>query len=206
MTAAALRPAGRSDLDVVVDIWVDAFATDPFFRWIQPAPDCWPEFGRAWMTLIASATLERGHTYLAGSLDAAVAWVPPDVSLLTPESVNAGRKILAKFGGERRAEEAFATIMAARSHDLATPHWTLQYLGVRANARGSGLGARVVAPMLATIDDEGWECGLVSTNARNVSFYERLGFTVIAEVESPEGTVTLRPMQRARRQVRKISE
>jgi hypothetical protein len=36
----------------------------------------------------------------------------------------------------------------------------------------------------------------VSTNARNVPFYERHGFAVDAEVATPDGAATLRPMHR----------
>lgn len=67
---------------------------------------------------------------------------------------------------------------------------------MRARARGSGRGRAAVAPTLATIDAEGWSCGLVSTNPRNVPFYERLGFVVVSDVSSPRGEVTLRPMHR----------
>ncbi len=31
-----LRHARRVDLPAVVDVWVDAFARDPYLRWIQP--------------------------------------------------------------------------------------------------------------------------------------------------------------------------
>jgi ribosomal protein S18 acetylase RimI-like enzyme len=148
------------------------------------------------MTFISDATFERGHTYLTTAGDAAIAWVPPDLSLLSPDAVARARTILAEHGGEARAEMAFETILAARSHDLAVPHWTLQYLGVRASAQGTGRGQAVVAPMLAVIDAEGLDCGLVSSNPRNVSFYERLGFQVLAEVSTPDGQATLRPMRR----------
>jgi len=51
--------------------------------------------------------------------------------------------------------------------------------------------------MLATVDCEGLECGLVSSNLRNVAFYERHGFVVAAEVSSPDGEVALRPVLRS---------
>jgi ribosomal protein S18 acetylase RimI-like enzyme len=86
--------------------------------------------------------------------------------------------------------------VAARGYSIEEPHWTLQYLGVRPSAQGRGLGARVVSPTLAAVDADGLPCGLVSSNTRNVSFYERLGFAVAAEVPTPDGAVVLRPMHR----------
>jgi hypothetical protein len=42
-----LRHALRADLATVVEIWVDAFARDPYLRWIQPDDARWPDFGTA---------------------------------------------------------------------------------------------------------------------------------------------------------------
>jgi hypothetical protein len=50
--------------------------------------------------------------------------------------------------------------------------------------------------MLAVCDDEGLPCLLVSTNPRNLSFYERLGFRVDGEVATPDGAAVMRPMHR----------
>jgi hypothetical protein len=50
--------------------------------------------------------------------------------------------------------------------------------------------------MLDVCDGEQIPCGLVSSNPRNVSFYARLGFVVDAEVSTPDGAATMRPMHR----------
>jgi GNAT superfamily N-acetyltransferase len=196
MSERALRHALRADLPAVADLWVEAFAADPYLRWIQPDDARWPAFGRAWMTFIVELAFERGHTYLDDPIDVAVAWIPPDLSLVGPDDIARGRAIIAEHAGEARADEALDVIIAARGHTLEEPHWTLQYIGVRSSRRGSGLGAAAVAPMLQVCDAEGLACALVSSNSRNVSFYERLGFRVAAEVTTPDGVATLRPMHR----------
>lgn len=192
-----LRHALRADLPAIVDLWVDAFVRDPYLRWIQPDDARWPDFGGAWMRFIANLTFQRGHTYLDERVDVAVAWIPPDLSLVGPDDVVRGREIIAAAAGEARADQAVATILAARGHALDGPHWTLQYLGVRTTRQGTGLGLAAVTPMLDLCDDQGLPCGLVSTNPRNLTFYERLGFRVDGEVPTPDGAATLRPMHRA---------
>jgi GNAT superfamily N-acetyltransferase len=192
-----LRHALGADLPAIADLWVDAFAGDPYLRWLEPDDARWPDFGRAWMTFIVELTFERGHTYLDDRADVAVAWIPPDVSFVGPDDVARGRTIIAAAAGERRADEAVATVLAARAHARDEPHWTLQYLGVRSGRQGRGLGVAAVSPMLAVCDDEGLPCGLVSTNPRNLAFYERLGFRVDGEVPTPDGAATLRPMHRS---------
>jgi GNAT superfamily N-acetyltransferase len=180
----------------VVDVWVDAFVGDPYLRWIAPSDDAWKGFGPAWLGFIADLCFERGHTFLADGDVMAVAWIPPDLSLVGPDDIARGRGIIAEHSSETRAEEALTTIMAARGHGMEQPHWTLQYIGVRPGHQGSGLGAAAVEPGLVRCDDDGLPCGLVSSNPKNVPFYERLGFVVVAEESTPDGAATLRPMER----------
>lgn len=196
MADVRLRHAIRADLPEIADLWVDAFTGDPYLRWIQPDDGAWPAFGRAWMTFILGLTFERGHTYVSEQRDVAVAWIPPDLELVGPDDIERGHAILAEHAGEAKADDALSTIVAARGHALEAPHWTLQYIGVRTARHGSGLGAAAVAPMLRTCDDEGLACGLISTNPQNVPFYARHGFRVTAEVATPDGAATMRPMRR----------
>lgn len=196
MSVLRLRHALRRDLGAVAALWVEAFAGDPYLRWIAPDDAQWPAFGSAWMAFVAALVFERGHTFVGDPLDVAVAWVPPDIALVGPDDVARGRSINAQHAGEARADDAVATIVAARAHALDEPHWTLQYIGVRPGRRGTGLGAAAVAPGLATCDDEGLPCVLVSTNPRNIPFYERLGFGVDAEVPTPDGATAMRAMHR----------
>ena len=192
-----LRHALRRDLDDVVELWIDAFADDPYLRWVEPDDAGWPAFGRAWFSFILGLVFDRGHTYVADPLDVAVAWVPPDVDFVGPDDLARGTAILCEHGGVARGEGARDTILAARRHALEEPHWTLQYIGVRSSAQGRGLGVSATMPMLVVCDAEGLACTLTSTNGRNVPFYERLGFGVVAEVSTPDGAATLRPMVRA---------
>jgi len=193
----ALRQARRADLAQVADIWVDAFAADPYHRWVQPDDARWAAYATAWMTFIAGLAFERGHTFLDER--AAIAWIAPDLEFIGPDELDHARRILATHAGDARADDALATYAEARGHALDDSHWTLLYLGVRAAAQGHGVGAEVIAPGLAACDRDGFPCALISTNARNLAFYERHGFTVVAEVATPDGATHLRPMLRTPR-------
>ena len=191
------RQAVRADLDTVADIWVDAFSGDPFLRWMGDVDEAsWPVFGRAWLSFIACMCLERGHMFVTEPTGAAVAWIPPDLSMIGPGDLERGAAIIAEHAGEARRDDAVTTIRAAGSHSSPEPHWTLQYIGVGSALQGQGVGAALVEPYLLRCDDDGLPCSLVSSNPRNVPFYDRFGFTVIAEVPNPDGSATLRPMHR----------
>lgn len=192
-----VRQALRADIPGIADVWVDAFATDPFLRWMGGDDDTtWPAFGRDWMTFIAEQCFERGHCHVTEPAGGAVTWIPPDLSFVGPDDVARGVAIIARHAGEERSQAALATISVAGGHSIEEPHWTLQYIGIDSAHRGQGLGAELVAPYLSRFDDDGLPCGLVSSNPRNVSFYERVGFTVVAEVSTPDGAATIRPMRR----------
>ena len=69
-------------------------------------------------------------------------------------------------------------------------------IGVDPEQRGRGLGQPLMARVLEVADAEEVACYLESSNPRNLSFYERLGFEVLEEVTLPNGP-TIRPMWRS---------
>lgn len=195
--AMRLRQALRHDLEDLAELWVDAFSTDPFLRWMGGDDDAtWPAFGRDWFGFILGQCFERGHTFRSEPAGLAIAWIPPDLAFVTPGDVARGVAVIERHAGEERSQAALATISEAGSHALEEPHWTLQYIGIDAAHQGRGWGAAAVLPVLERIDADGLPCGLVSSNPRNVSFYERCGFVVAAEVTTPDGAATIRPMAR----------
>lgn len=197
MPEGNVRQALRSDLVAIAELWTDAFADDPYLRWMGGDAE-WARFGHAWMTFIASLAFERGYVHVGveNDVDVAVAWIPPGLALAGPDDIARGRSIIAEHAGEARADAALQSIAAARAHDLEEPHWTLQYAGVRPSRAGSGVGSAAVRPILDRCDAEGLPCALISTNPRNVPFYERLGFRSVAEVPTPDDAAVLRPMRR----------
>ncbi|MBB5607424.1 MULTISPECIES: N-acetyltransferase [unclassified Janthinobacterium] len=66
---------------------------------------------------------------------------------------------------------------ALSEHDLKDA-WYLSIAGVAPAAQGRGLGASVLAPGLAAVDQAGAVCFLETYNERSLPFYGRLGFTV----------------------------
>ena len=64
----------------------------------------------------------------------------------------------------------------------STPHYFLGFLAVAPAHQGRGLGARLLAPVLARADAEGLPCYLENSNPKNTPFYVRLGFVVQREV------------------------
>jgi GNAT superfamily N-acetyltransferase len=84
-----------------------------------------------------------------------------------------------------------------RADALAPPeHWYLMLLGVDPARQGQGLGAEVMAPVLARADADRLPCWLETFDSRNVSFYLRHGFAVVEEGVEPTSGLRYRLMLR----------
>jgi len=149
-----------------------------------------------WFHLVVPIAFTKGHTYLDTDRSAATVWLPPDVELARPEDYQAAAAIVAQHSTPDHATAVFQTIGAAGSHRPSDPNWQLVYVGVAPGAQGRGYGQQAVAGTLSVCDTQGFPAYLHSTNPRNVPFYERLGFRVLAEVPTVEGGPIIRPMLR----------
>lgn len=56
------------------------------------------------------------------------------------------------------------------------PHCEVLFIGLKKEARGKGIGGNLLEPVLNSADTNKVGCYLVSSNYRNISFYERHGF------------------------------
>lgn len=64
------------------------------------------------------------------------------------------------------------------------PFWYLVALGVRSTHRGTGLGTRLMEPVLreADADADGVSCYLETGRRENIAYYERQAFSALGEV------------------------
>jgi ribosomal protein S18 acetylase RimI-like enzyme len=133
--------------------------------------------------------LGSGHVYAetrggkgsaADALAGMAVWLPPGAFPLS-----AGRQLRAFPGmaGVLAAAPRSAlrllryTAGIARLHP-AQPYWYLEVVGVDAEARGLGVGTRLLEPVLALADQVGQPCYLETMTGRNVGWYRTLGFKV----------------------------
>ncbi len=190
------RIACREDLPRLAATLVDAFIDDPVFRWMYPDDHARPGQLAGWFGTVAGFAFNHGHCYHLGD-DAAAIWIPPDHDLVSPaERSLMVERLAGQVGMDRAMTIATGFGEAGGHHPETPPSWTLWYVGARGNRRGQGLGAAVIEPILQRLDADGYHSYLNSTNARNINFYRRLGWEVLAEVPVPEGGPTIRPMWR----------
>lgn len=72
-----------------------------------------------------------------------------------------------------------------RKEHAPESYWYLWVLGVAPHLRGRGLGGRLIRPVLDEADSSGQTCYLETEDEKNVRFYARHGFKIIAEATVP---------------------
>ena len=191
--------ATAADLAAVTDVLVDAFAADPVQQWLfAPAAD--PDAGRrALFEIFVEDYFWLGHTHVvadAGGVAGAALWAPPDREVLRGDRVqelldaltpHLGDEVLPRLGELARTHE----------HRPTEPHLYLGILGVAPDRQSRGLGADLLAPVLADCDRSGLLAHLESSNVANLAFYERHGFESVTAYrcggDGPQMTIMSRP-------------
>ena len=163
-----------------------ALITDPFYRSVTLA--CGDDEAARLAMLTAYFELALVEGFQAGRVDladtagnGAAIWTT-DAPLPLRQAAYAQREVgLRELLGPQGCAN-FTAIVANMEHALAQHNlqqaWYLSIAGIAPQAQGRGLGASVLAPGLAAVDQAGAVCFLETYNERSLPFYGRLGFEV----------------------------
>lgn len=180
----------ESRLNEAADALSQAFHDDPLQSYTFPDPEERRRLSPAHFTAILRYGLLTGQVFTGvepGS--GAAVWMPPGVEG-TPE--------LAEAAGLTRLPETIGAGAAGRfsrmidyaeavhHRDMTAPHWYVMVVGVAPAFQGQGYGRALLQPMLDRAEIEGLPCYLETTQPKNVSFYQRLGFRVLVDDVEPE--------------------
>ncbi|MGK2947713.1 MAG: GNAT family N-acetyltransferase [Acidimicrobiales bacterium] len=190
------RLATHDDVDGMADALAAAFHDDPVMGWLfgqehpRPAP-----YLRTFLAHEGRRHLAHRTVYTVDGHPGAAYWDPPghwktsmlSTLRLTPLMLRGmGRRSVAALRGLARMEQA---------HAQHPEHYYLAVLGTRPDHQGRGVGAALMAPVLARCDADGIGAYLESSKESNVPYYRRHGFEVVGEVTFPGGP-TIWPMWR----------
>ncbi len=173
---------------MLVATLADAFGADPLHTWLFPDPVARAAAMPRWMTAMIDLAPEGAA--LEGVLDLAcgAVWHPPVRADAQPDDQPGDQPenqhgdpsaliaVLVDTLGETVAWERLGELGRMAAERPEAPHWYLGLVGTRSGGRGQGLATRLLSPRLAECDANGHDAYLESTNPRNVSLYERLGF------------------------------
>ncbi len=188
-------PLARDALDAAARLLASAFTGDPIIEWIAPTAPARVGFFAA---LLGGVEPMADWVEFAPGREAVAVWIPS-------ERLRAGPTVreLLSVPGMFRAAGPWGSVRLARfglalavHHRIAAPHDYLMLLGVQPGARGKQLGSRLLRDHLERLDALGRGAFLETSNAANVAFYEKHGFTVLKAFKPPGGGPPLWSMWR----------
>jgi ribosomal protein S18 acetylase RimI-like enzyme len=132
--------------------------------------------------MVNTYSLPHGLCWVTEDVTGAALWMPPgkwELSLTKQFSMIGvimrsfgWRNLLSKFSERQKID---------RCHPHK-PHYYLAGLGVNKELRGQGVGSALIQPILDRSDQEGIGCYLETNLERNLTFYQRHGFSVTRQL------------------------
>jgi ribosomal protein S18 acetylase RimI-like enzyme len=180
---AGIRKITRADFDVVTDVLTRAFDDDPVMTYLIPQDSRRVERLRTMMgTALDPLTHPYGETWMTEAGDGAALWNPPGQ---LPHGLKDNLRLLPtmlRVAGLRGFPRVMSALDRMEKKHPKDPHYYLLAIGVDPPKQGTGVGSRLLKPMVARLDAEGAPAYLESSKESNVPLYERFGFKVVEEM------------------------
>jgi len=169
----------KEDISVAVSVLARAFIEDPIMTFVFPQPESRLEALTAFFRVFVADGVKRGNVLLAPEEKGAIVWYPASVSVFDDTFAELQAEIGAiatNFGGIEAAERLEQLGKKLETKAPTVVHAEVFWIAILPEARGQGIGGVLLQPVLDYADAENVGCYLVSSNPRNITFYERHGF------------------------------
>ncbi len=185
----------EKQIEAAAELLTRAFHDQPHGGFWEPDPERRTRLLRERFLRSVRYSLARGEPYVAedAGLAGVALWMPPQATWRTPEEEREygfdqlpaifGSKAFARY---RRLGELLAGL---HERDMKEAHWYLPTLGVEPTRQGTGVGGALLRQGCARADEERLPCYLDTAQPRNVPFYERHGFKILAHGLEPVSKV-----------------
>ena len=180
-----VRIATAADAEEVGRVLARGFRDDPVMGWVFEEPGRDDKLHAFFGFLAHEALVPLDATYvLPGST---ANWTPPGTPGWPAERGARFGALLEQTCSPAELERLGVLDAAMAEHHPDEDLWYLGSIATVGEARGQGLGSRLLRTSLERVDADALPAYLESTNPRNVSLYERHGFRVTGTIELPNG-------------------
>jgi ribosomal protein S18 acetylase RimI-like enzyme len=185
----------ESRLDEAAEALSAAFMDDPLQSYTFPDPDERRRLSPSHFLALLKYGLLAGEVLTSAEPGAGAAvWLPPDVTHTDAMMAASGLARLDALIGDAPARRFGGVIGFAEPlhrDAMPEPHWYVMVIGVAPAFQGQGLGRALLQANLDRAEADGVPCYLETTQPKNVTFYQRLGFRVLREAVEPESGLTI---------------
>jgi GNAT superfamily N-acetyltransferase len=187
-----VRPASRSEVDVVARVLAEAFQDDPVSRWVFPGDERRRVVQPLFFKAFTEAAFAGGEVYLAHDHRAASLW-------LHTEGGESPEEFMARFAfldpDDLERFTVLSELMAANStHTEPHLHW--QFCGLLPAAQRKGVGSAIARQHFRRLDAEGIAASGEASSARSAKLWRRHGFVDSGEPFAPPGGPQMYPIWR----------
>jgi GNAT superfamily N-acetyltransferase len=185
-TPVISRQATDHDLQSMLDTLVPAFANDPVWGdWAFPDRSRATVQRRAIFDFWLQGALPYRAIRVTERCEAVAAWYAPEGTATSEsEQLELVARARALLGSHAEVFLRGCELLET-AHPQNRPHYYLSLLGTHDDHRGNGLGMSLLRENLAMLDAAGMPAYLESTNPKNLTRYERLGFRRIGALDFP---------------------
>lgn len=174
-----LSRISEQEIQKTAKILAQGFIEDPMFSLIFPKYETRLQALNAFFQPFVADGVKRGEVVLAPESQGVSIWYPPEVSVFDAqfeEMLAEIMSIASHFGGLEAAEQFEQLANKVGANEPTTPRSEVLWIAVLPQSRGKGIGGSLLLPALNCADTKKVGCYLVSSNPRNISFYQRHGF------------------------------
>ncbi|MFI5297591.1 MAG: GNAT family N-acetyltransferase [Polyangiales bacterium] len=182
-----IRSIARADANAAAPFLARAFDADPI--WIALFPDARVRVGAlsslfgAWIRLLHGG--DGISTVDDRNVGAALWSAPGKWRIGLVDELRLAPAVLGPLGV--RVIASLRLLYEVERVHPREPHYYLRLLGCDPAMQGKGLGAALVAPMMARLDAEKMPAYLESSNDKNLTFYRRHGFETMSTLQTSLG-------------------
>ncbi len=178
-SADEIHSAQMHERSAAVAVVLMGFSNDPVARWVYPNPEDYLNYFSGFIRAFAGRSFDAGTAYLTDEMSGAALWLPPGIE---PDAETLEVHFDATVQDSIKSDlDVFLGQMAA--FHPTEPHWYLPMIGVDPRFQGKGIGSRLMRYALSECDQQGLPAYLESSNRRNITLYERFGFSVIGTIQ-----------------------
>ena len=194
MDSPTIKTATSSDSAAVFDALTLAFAADPVMRWLYPHPGKFLKHFPELMRHFGANSFSNACAHYVNGFAGAALWLPPNVTF----DADAIGALMLRTVDEKQHADLFTIFNQMPEYHPHEPHWYLAAIGIDPSRQNQGQGAALIQHALRTCDRNHESAYLESSNPRNISFYRKHGFEVLATLQAGDAP-PLTPMYRSAR-------
>ena len=163
-------------------------------RWLYPHPSKFLKHFPELMRHFGANSFSNASAHYVEGFAGAALWLPPGVTF----DADAVGALMLRTVDEKQHADLFTIFNQMPEYHPHEPHWYLAAIGIDPSRQNQGQGAALIQHALRTCDRNHESAYLESSNPRNISFYRKHGFEVLATLQAGDSP-PLTPMYRSAR-------